>query len=226
MSKHLERDFEKLTRMLLDLSSLVEDATSKAIMALVDRRMDLANEVTQGDDRIDREEVQIEEECLKVLALHQPVAADLRFIIVVLKVNNDLERMGDLAANIAERAAFLSGREPLRIALDFPRMAHSVREMVRQSLDALIQRNTRLAREVLERDDEVDEIHRGMYIMLQKLMREDPETVERSVHLLSTSRHLERIADLATNIAEDVVFMVEGEMLRHADAAWKKPNLR
>lgn len=200
---------------LMDISVMVEDAINKAILALVDRRTELARDVMHGDNEIDQKEVMIEEECLKILALHQPVAADLRFIIVVLKVSNDLERMGDLAVNITERAAYLSTHPPLQVELDFPLMAEKVRMMVRESLTSLINRDTELAREVLAKDDDIDDLNRDMFVSLQDLMRSDTNTVERAVHSLSASRHLERIADLATNIAEDVVFMVEGELIRH-----------
>ena len=215
MSIHLQKDLEHLNKELLILSSMVEDATNKAILSLVDRRLELARQVMREDDRINTREVLIEEECLKMLALHQPVAADLRFIVAVLKVNNDLERMGDLAVNIAERAAYLATREPLQVSLDFPKMAEGVREMVRESLDSLTNMNPRLARHVLTMDDEIDEANRGMFDILQDLMHRDPSTIERAVHLLSASRHLERIADLATNIAQDVVYIAEGRMIRH-----------
>ena len=215
MSIHLQKDLEHLDKELLILSSMVEDATNRAILALVDRRLDLARQVMREDDRINHREVLIEEECLKMLALHQPVAADLRFIVAVLKVNNDLERMGDLAVNIAERAAYLATQEPLQVSLDFPKMAEGVRDMVRESLDALSNMNPRLARHVLTMDDEIDDANRGMFDILQELMHRDPSTIERAVHLLSASRHLERIADLATNIAQDVVYMSEGRLIRH-----------
>ena len=215
MSIHLQKDLEHLNKELLILSSMVEDATNKAILALVDRRLELARQVMREDDRINTREVLIEEECLKMLALHQPVAADLRFIVAVLKVNNDLERMGDLAVNIAERAAYLATREPLQVSLDFPKMAEGVREMVRESLDSLTNMNPRLARHVLTMDDEIDEANRGMFEILQDLMHRDPSTIERAVHMLSASRYLERIADLATNIAQDVVYIAEGRLIRH-----------
>ena len=215
MSIHLQKDLEHLEKELLILSSMVEDATNKAILAFVDRRLELARQVMREDDRINHREVLIEEECLKMLALHQPVAADLRFIVAVLKVNNDLERMGDLAVNIAERAAYLATQEPLQVSLDFPKMAEGVRNMVRESLDALSNMNPRLARHVLTMDDEIDEANRGMFDILQELMQRDPSTIVRAVHLLSASRHLERIADLATNIAQDVVYMSEGRLIRH-----------
>ena len=134
---------------------------------------------------------------------------------MVLKVNNDLERMGDLAVNIAERSAYLSTHEALGVSLDFPEMIEGIRQMVKNGLDALVNRDTDLARTVLAQDDEVDSINREMFVTLQSSMRENPDTVNRAVHLLSVSRYLERIADLATNIAEDVVFMVEGELIRH-----------
>ena len=215
MSIHLQKDLEHLDKELLILSSMVEDATNRAMLALVDRRLDLARQVMREDDRINHREVLIEEECLKMLALHQPVAADLRFIVAVLKVNNDLERMGDLAVNIAERAAYLATREPLQVSLDFPKMAEGVRDMVRKSLDALSNMNPRLARHVLSMDDEIDEANRKMFDILQELMHRDSSTIERAVHLLSASRYLERIADLATNIAQDVVYMAEGRLIRH-----------
>ncbi len=215
MSIHLQKDLEHLDKELLILSSMVEDATNRAMLALVDRRLDLARQVMREDDRINHREVLIEEECLKMLALHQPVAADLRFIVAVLKVNNDLERMGDLAVNIAERAAYLATQEPLQVSLDFPKMAEGVRDMVRKSLDALSNMNPRLARHVLSMDDEIDEANRKMFDILQELMHRDSSTIERAVHLLSASRYLERIADLATNIAQDVVYMSEGRLIRH-----------
>ena len=215
MPRHLQRDLDNLKKETLILGSMVTDSIHKAIISLVERRITLSEEVMNGDNVINEKEVAIEEECLKILALHQPVAADLRFIITILKVNNDLERMGDLAVNIAERASYLSLKENLNITLDFPRMVESVQRMVDESLTALINMDTKLARKVLLMDDEVDDINRDMYVILQKEMKENSESVERAVHLLSTSRHLERIADLSTNIAEEVVFMVEGELIRH-----------
>jgi phosphate transport system protein len=215
MSKHLQRDLERVKRDLLAMSGLVEEATDLAIGAVVDRRRDLAEQVVAGDDRIDAKELEVEDECLKVLALHQPVASDLRFLISVLKVNNDLERMGDLAKNIAERALALAGQPPIEGAEDFRSMAERVRRMVHDCIDALVERNVDLARKVCFDDREVDEENRRRFERLQDVMRKDPSSVERAVHLLSISRHLERIADHATNVAEDVVFLVDGEVIRH-----------
>jgi len=214
--KHLQRDLEHLKKELLSMGAMVEEAINKSILALVERRQKLAQEVMEGDMKINQKENQVEEECLKILALHQPVATDLRFIIVVLKVNNDLERMGDLAANIAERSLYLSTHGALGISLDFPQMIEAVRIMVRDSLDALVNQDSQLARTVISRDDIVDGINRKMYASLQDLMKQEPASIKCAVQTLSSSRHLERIADLTTNIAEDVVFMVEGELIRHS----------
>jgi len=215
VSKHLKRDLDFLKKEIMSIASMVEEALDKAILALIERRPNLAEEVIREDERIDRREVRFEEECLKVLALHQPVAADLRLIAAVIKANNDLERIGDLAVNIAERTIYLSNLDALQMSLNFLGMADKVREMLQRSLDALAGGNAELARGVLAMDDEVDDANREMFVVLQKLMHEDPTTIERAINLLSVSRHLERIGDLATNIAQDVVYMVEGELIRH-----------
>jgi phosphate transport system protein len=215
MGKHLQRDLEHLKKEILAIGSIVEKALSDSIQALVNRNSNLAEMVIEGDDTIDQKENQIEEECLNILALHQPVATDLRFIISVLKVNNDLERIGDLATNIAERAIYLSAHEPLGIVLKFDRMVVGVQEMVRKSLEALVKMDAKLARVVLTMDDEIDSLNREMYVVLQDEMRRTADSIYRAVQTLSVSRYLERIADLSTNIAEDVVFLVEGELIRH-----------
>jgi phosphate transport system protein len=215
MSKHFLRDLDGLKKQILIVGSMVEIAIHKATTALLDRRAELAAEVIHGDDQVDRKEVQVEEEVLKVLALNQPVAADLRFAIAVLKVNNDLERMGDLAVNIAERATFLAGQPPLAVPAQFQVMVQKVRSMVNNSLDALVNLDLRLARKVLDDDDLIDSINRDMWTELISVMKRDPDTIERATQWLSCSRHLERIADQTTNIAEDVLFMVEGEIMRH-----------
>ncbi|HDS16140.1 MAG TPA: phosphate signaling complex protein PhoU [Proteobacteria bacterium] len=215
MSMHLERELDYLNKELLGIAAMVENATDKALVALVERRPELAREVIDEDDLIDHREVRIEEECLKILALHQPMATDLRFVVTALKVNNDLERVGDLAVNIAERALYLSSKEMLAVTLDFPEMSREVMKMLKAALDALTSRNTDLARAVIAGDDLIDNFNRQMYDSLQQLMQDNPTTIKRSLHLLSASRHLERIADLATNICEDLIYMVEGEVIRH-----------
>ena len=218
MPRHLQTELDNLKKELLHITSMVENATEKALVALIERRDELAQEVIDEDDLINDKEVRIEEECLKVLALYQPVANDLRFVITVLKVNNDIERVGDLAVNIAERAIYLSPREVLNVTIDLPEMISDVMEMLRGSLDALTQKDTKLARRIIAMDDKVDEANRKVYKVLQQLMCKNPDTIKRAVHLLSASRHLERIADLATNICEDVIYMVEGEVIRHQAA--------
>ena len=215
MTKHLLRDLEHLKKELLGVGSLVESAIDLATTSLLERRPELAKTVIQGDEEIDSREVAIEEDCLKTLALHQPVAYDLRYIIAVLKVNNDLERMGDLAVNIAERAIYLSSRAPLPEPPGFDRMVESVRRMVRTSLNALVQQDIMLADEVLRADDTVDAIHRQIFETTQERMRQNPDGIDHGLCMISASRNLERIADQATNIAEDVLFLVKGEIIRH-----------
>ena len=216
MSLHLQRDLDQLKKDVLQLGYRVETAINNSIICLIDRRPELAENIFSGEQLINEKEVQIEESCLKILALHQPVAVDLRFIVVVLKVNNDLERMGDFAINIAKRALFLASKNPIQYPTEFTQtMAKSITIMVRDSLESLITLDAKMARNVIAMDNDVDDANRQMYVKLQALMKEDSTSVERAVSLLSTSRYLERIADLATNIAEDVLFMVEGEVIRH-----------
>jgi phosphate transport system protein len=215
MPRHLHRDLDELSKELLTMGAMVEDATNKAIVALLKRDNGLAQSIIEGDTAINEKENRIEEQVLKILALHQPVADDLRFLITALKVNNDLERMGDLAANISERALTLSGLDPLPLPDDFSVLASSVHEMVRDSLNALVNRDAELARHVCQVDDRVDDINAANYERMQQVIRDDHSKVDRAINVLSVSRQLERIADLATNIAEDVVFLVEGEIIRH-----------
>lgn len=215
MSKHLQKEIENLKKKLLGLGSRVEEAVRDSTRALEARDERLAQQIIASDEEIDQLEVEVEEECLKALALHQPVATDLRFIIAVLKINNDLERIGDLAVNIAERAVFLAGRRAPDIELDFGRMASGAREMLRKSLDALINLNPELGHEVCASDDAIDAMNRAMYVRVQDALHKNPEDIPVLIHMLSASRHLERIADHATNIAEDVIYMTEGKIVRH-----------
>jgi phosphate transport system protein len=218
MSLHLQRDLEALKKEVLQLGNLVESAINTAILALNNREASLADRVMQYEAEINDKEVHIEEECLKILALHQPVAVDLRFIVIVLKVNNDLERMGDCAKNIARRAIFLATQPPIPIFKEFAvELPVMVRSMVRKSLDALVTLDVEEARNVINMDDRVDEINARMYTEVQKIIQDDVSKAEVAINLLSTSRYMERIADLATNIAEDVMFMVEGRVFRHID---------
>ena len=216
MSLHLERDLDELKRDVLHLGSLVETALGNASFVLRDRRVKLAQAVYAGESVINEKEVQIEESCLKILALHQPVAIDLRFIVVVLKVNNDLERIGDLAENLTARAVYLAEREPMPEPMAIINgMFVTIRSMLKDSLDSLVRLDVDLARKVIEQDDGVDQINRQMYDDFRQMMARDASMIEQATSWLSCSRYLERIADLATNISEDVVFMVEGEVVRH-----------
>lgn len=218
MSLHLHRDLDKLKKEMLRLGNMVELAINNAFLALNNRDSSYVEEVVTNEEQINEMEVQIEEECLKILALHQPVAVDLRFLVVVLKVNNDLERMGDIAKNIAERAKDLmeSGVVP-DLGQPMQGLPDLVRTMVRSSLDSLVKLDDQLARKIIEMDDEVDQINRDMYAAVKSLVAEQPSVADSAINLLSCSRNMERIGDLATNIAEDVIFVVEGKVVRHAE---------
>jgi phosphate transport system protein len=215
MSVHLEKAIRQLKKKILALGTRVEEGLRVAVDSLENRDINLATQVVDGDNAIDDMEVEVEEDCLKILALYQPVASDLRFIVACLKINNDLERVGDLAVNIAERAAFLAGQEPVDVAFDFRTMSTKTQWMLKSSLDALVNRDAELAWTVITADDEVDAMNRQMYVQSQDGIRADIDALESIVHTLSVSRHLERIGDLATNIAEDVIYMVEGQIVRH-----------
>ncbi len=215
MSKHFHKELEKIKKRILYLGTVVEESVNKSVQALADRDRSMARLVIEDDAKVDDMEVEIEEECLKILALHQPVAIDLRFLVTVIKINNDLERVGDYAVNIAERAEYLARHDPLQVELDFERMTRKTQNMLRKSLDSFVQMDLELAHEVGAADDEVDDMNREMYEKVHRAMSECPENIKGLTHLLSVSRHLERIADLATNIAEDVIYMVTGEIVRH-----------
>ena len=214
---HLRKEIDLLKKLLLSLSGQVEENLWRAVRAFEARDHDLAEEVIARDAEIDVREVELEEECLKALALHQPVATDLRFIVSVLKINNDLERIGDLAVNVAQRARFLAEQPEGHAVFDLPGMATRVQGMLRRSLDALVNMDPAAARAVCVEDDEVDAIHRQTYKLVRDAIRENPAQMDALIHVLSTSNHLERIADLATNIAEDVIYMVEGHIVRHGE---------
>jgi phosphate transport system protein len=215
----LQRDLENLQRDLLALAASVEEAVHRAIRALHERDAGPAEEVIAGDAQIDQEENHIEEECLKILALHQPVAVDLRRIAAALKINTDLERMGDLAEDIAERALQLARLPPVSVPQGLQRMTDLTITMVRQSLDAFVNLDAQQARRVCRLDDEVDRYNDAIIRELIGVMQESPDKVEAGLSLFSATRHLERIADHATNIAEDVVYLVEGTIIRHRPEA-------
>ena len=215
MSVHLKKEVDSLKKELLILCGMVEDNLWQAVKSIKNRDVDLAKKVIDSDPEIDQMEIRVEEDCLKILALYQPVAIDLRFIITALKINNDLERIGDLAVNIAERSQFLSAQKSTGTFFDFETMAEKTQTMVKRSLDALVNIDCDLARQVCQNDDEIDTLNREMYDQVKSKIKQSPEDIETLIHQLSVSRHLERIADHATNIAEDVIYMVKGEIVRH-----------
>ncbi len=215
MTRHIERQIEQLKEKILRVGTLVEEAISKSISAVINRDASLAQRVLASDEAIDRMEVEVEEECLKILALYQPVAADLRFVIAVLKINNDLERMGDLAKNIAKRVAQLEGATTVEIPPEIRPMAMQAEEMVRECLAAVINGDPVLARRIREQDDVVDDARQKIRKRLLAGIKDHPENVEALLRVNSITKHIERIADMATNVAEDVIYMVEGEIVRH-----------
>lgn len=215
MSRHLQRDLDLLERHVLAQSSIVEEMIQKASRALREIRPELVAEIMDRERIVDENEVQIEEDCLKILALHQPVAVDLRRTATIMKINNDLERIADLAVNIAERAQSLSRHSGFVVPETFDRMAQLAVSMVRRALDALVKLDVNVAREVCLRDDEVDSLNRDVIEEVHQMVRAQPELIEAALFLFSASRHVERIADHATNIAEDVIYLVDGEIARH-----------
>ena len=213
--KHLDKDLLRLENRIAELGELIIESTNRCIRCIETFDKTLTAEIVDNESIINEMEVDIEEDCLKILALHQPVAFDLRFIIVVLKVNNDLERMGDQALNIAERINFLSDLDRLVLDLDFNTMGAICRNMVEKSLEALKQRDVERAQKVVDMDDEVDALHSRNYRVLQKAMEVDPKIVTTAISYLTISNNIERLADLATNIAEEIIFMEGGQVVRH-----------
>jgi phosphate transport system protein len=222
MTKHLERDLDQLRRDILSLAGSVEEVIYRAIEALQTRDLAAAQQVILGDDAIDAQENRIEEECLKILALHQPVAKDLRLIATVFMINTDLERMADLAVDIAERASALCKGPVVKVPEKLQRMTDLTTSTVRQALDAFVNLDPQHARRVCRLDDEVDRYNSEIIKELVDMMHSSSELIEPGLSLFSATRHLERIADHATNIAEDVVYLVEGEIIRHRPEAFEK----
>ena len=222
MSLHLMKALEILKKSLLELSAMVEESVHRSVKSIELRDTDLAQKIVEYDIEIDKKEVEVEEECLKILALHQPVAIDLRFIVAVLKINSDLERIGDLAVNIAKRAFHLANFQKAEYSFDFSTMAQKSTMMLKKALDSLVNMDTDLAREVGAADDEVDDMKRKMTIQVKEAIAKDPLQTEQYLQYMSIARHLERVADHAANIAEDVLYMIEGEIVRHKWSEKKK----
>ncbi|MCM2371957.1 phosphate signaling complex protein PhoU [Aporhodopirellula aestuarii] len=215
MSKHLDRAMTQLRSDLVEQFGVVEQMIGLSVRSLVERRPELAHTVINTDDQVDAQEIRIEEDCLKLLALHQPVAEDLRWLITVVKINGDLERMADLACNIADRSVSLDYYPLFRVPDDLTKMVGAVIDMVRSALDSFLEHDPELARRVIKKDDEVDFLNVEMIRELEGKMREDPELVEPGLHCFSATRHLERIADMATHVAEETIYLVSGDIVRH-----------
>ena len=225
MPQHTDRTYEAdlahLRTVILEMGGLVEDQIVQAVRALSERDDSLARLTIDRDHSVNRIDVEVDELCIKLLALHQPAARDLRLITTALKITTDLERIGDLASHIAERAHELVDEEPVKAYVDLPRMAELARQMVHKSLDAFVAENDALALEVCTSDDDIDKLHEQLFRELLSFMVEDPTSISRAMRLLFVSKNLERIGDHATNIAEMVIFLVRGQSIRHMD---KKPR--
>jgi phosphate transport system protein len=213
--RHFLEELDDLQKLLLEMAGHVEFAIRRSVSALVDRDEEQAQEVLRKEARINQMEIEIDDFAVRLLARHQPMAKDLRFLTAAIKINNDLERMGDLAVNIVERALSLIHRPPIKPLVDIPQMASLVDSMVRNSLDAFVKRDGQLARGVLLSDDAVDDLRDRVCDELVAFMEKDPSTISRALDLIMVARNLERIADHATNIAEDVLFLAQGIDVRH-----------
>jgi phosphate transport system protein len=216
MERRLDQDLDRVRQSLLRMGGMVEGMVAKATKSLLDRNNLLSTEVIEGDREVDHLEIEIDEACHFILATKQPTAVDLRFLVAVMKINSDLERIGDSAVNIAQSVLQLNDQPTLKPYIDLPHLSELVQTMVRKSLDAFVRRDARLATEVCESDDAVDGLYKQLFRELLTYMIEDPKTVSRALHLLLISRNMERIADHATNIAEDVIYYVEGRDIRHS----------
>jgi phosphate transport system protein len=215
MPKRLQKDIEKIKKMVLSVGAMVEERLRMSIKAIETWDAGLAEDIIRRDYEIDELEIEVEEESLKILALHQPVAVDLRFLIATIKINSELERIGDEAVNIANRVRNISKRRKLDLSFDFTIMAEKAATMLRLSLDALVNLDQDLAFKVLTLDDEVDLMHREIYDRIKEAMSQNPNYVGYLINLYTTSRHLERVGDHSTNIAEEVIYLIEGEIIRH-----------
>lgn len=227
MNSHLRKDLELLKSRILKVAIAVEDNVKKSVKALRELSSPLAEEVIEGDYAIDKMEVDTEEECLKILALHQPVASDLRFVITVLKINNELEHIGDMAVNIAKRISYIKAESAVRTPFDLDKMSSRTIYMLKTSLDAFLKQDELLAIEVCQDDEIVDEENRLCYGAVKKAIAASPETAMAEINYLLVSKSFERIADLCTNIAEDVIYMKHSLIVRHnldSSIAYLKEN--
>ncbi|HEX9801407.1 MAG TPA: phosphate signaling complex protein PhoU [Thermoanaerobaculia bacterium] len=217
MERHRDQDLEQIRKTLLRMGGLVERQIREVMQALVERDEMRADAVIRMDDEVDQLQKEIDAQCSRMLALQQPMATDLRFLVATMKITTDLERMGDSAVNVAQAVAELNQEPPLKPYIDLPRLAQVAQEMVRDALDSFVRRDARAALDVCRRDDEVDALYHQLFREMITYMVEDPKNIRRALHLLLVARNYERIADHATNIGEDVIFYVEGRDIRHAE---------
>jgi phosphate transport system protein len=215
MAVHLQKEIDKLKKQIVLLAGTVEKRVADAVKSIDQRDAQLAQQIKDSDQIIDQTEIEVEEECLKTLALYQPVAMDLRFIVAVLKINSDLERIGDEAVNIAGRSLNINAYPRIEINFDLKTLARNVMAMLKRSLDALVNMDAALAHSVIDSDDEIDETVRVLFQQVKNEIRRQPEKIDYIIEYMRINRHLERIADHATNIAEDIVYMIEGKIVRH-----------
>lgn len=218
MQRHFDIEIEQLNELLLRMGAMVEDAIAQSIRALLERDMAAAEKVIAGDDAIDRMELEIDHHTIELIAAMQPTATDLRYFASVMKITPQLERMADLAQDVCERAIELNREPQLKPMIDLPRLAGIAQDMVRQSLDAFVRRDTALAREVIRRDDEVDDLTEKCFRDLLDYMIEDPRNIARAIRLTFVGKYFERVADGATNICEMVVYLAEGKVIKHGGA--------
>jgi phosphate transport system protein len=224
MSVHLQKELSKIKKAILTLGAMVEERVQKAVESVENSDANLAARVIDTDHEIDHMEVEIEEECLKILALHQPVAVDLRFLVAVIKINNELESIADQAVNIAERVAVIAAHPEHDFIFNYSVMSEKAQSMLKKSLDSLVNQDLQLAFNVLALDDEVDELKKKAYDVFKAAMAKYPDNLGYLINLFLISRHLERLADHAENIAEEVIYHIQGEIVRHGRKtnAWKK----
>ena len=215
MATRLDEEITKLKKMLFEMATTVEEMIAKSVKALEENNMILAEEVRKSDDRIDEMEIDIDNQCIRILALYHPEAADLRTVTMIMKINNDLERIGDHAVNIAEKTIYLADKPPVKPLIDIPKMAEKTVEMLQESLDSFVNKDADLAVEVCKKDDEVDALEPQIVRELVTYMISDPQTIDRALTLIFIARALERVADLATNIAEDTYYIASGKTLKH-----------
>ncbi|MDP3722653.1 MAG: phosphate signaling complex protein PhoU [Candidatus Omnitrophota bacterium] len=215
MERHVDLELSRLKEELVRMAGLAEAAIGLAVKALVSRDTEMARQVIASDDAINALEIEVDERCLRTMALYQPEAKDLRFLAMAMKINNDLERIGDQAVNIAERSCELLKEPPLKPLIDIPRMAQLAQQMLKDSLDAFVQGDPDSARAVCRRDDEVDNLDDQIFRELLTYMLQDSKAITRAINLILVSRHLERVADHATNIAENVIYLVQGKTIKH-----------